>query len=424
MTAPNPPPAPGGPRFGNLDGLRAIAAGLVFMLHAFMILGPGPFTVRHWRFISWLGPLGVGIFFAISGFVLYRPYVSAALAGTTRPRLWGFWLRRMVRIFPAYWLALAAYVAVGQVHIPNVADFVTFTGLLESYRSQYAARGLIVSWTLVVEVSFYLTLPLFVAVCSAIIGHRSPRRRALLVHSVAVGVLFAGGVALRVWDIFFRHGPLHPPGTWFPLEQVSSWLPGYLHWFAVGMAVALVSVRLSLGPPVPRAVARLTRRPGPALAGALVLLVVAFASDIPLNVYSSSGFQAMALTLIPPLFSGLVLTAAVFADHRAVISRALSARTVVWVGTVSYGIYLWHRLVLVEVHDHTMGQGFRTSLVWIALRYVAAAVGTVVLAAASYYALERPLNRWAHRRRAPDRPTPRQELGGRTNTATGSPSDR
>jgi peptidoglycan/LPS O-acetylase OafA/YrhL len=384
-------------RVGNLDGLRAIAAGLVFLLHAFMILGPGPFTARNWRSISWLGPIGVAIFFAISGFVLYRPYVSAAVNGTTMPGLWGFWLRRMVRIFPAYWVALAAYVAFDQVHIPNVTDLITFAGLLESYRSLYSARGLVVSWTLVVEVSFYLTLPLFAACCSAVVGRHSTRPRVLKIHAVAVGILFAAGLGIRVWDIFFRHGPLHAPGSWFPLEQITFWLPGYLHWFAAGMAVALVSVRRSMDAPSPSWVLRLTRRPGYALTGAAILLVVAIATDIPLNVYSSSGIQAMALTLIPPLFGGLVLSAAVFADRRATVSRMLSARYLVWAGTISYGIYLWHRLVLVEVRDHTFGPGFRTSLAWTALRYIVAAAGTLLIAAASYYALERPLNRLVHR---------------------------
>ena len=95
----------GTPRqFPCFDGLRAIAVVLVLLLHTAWISG---FTLR-----SSLGiytarlEIGVSIFFLISGFLLYRPFVLSHLTGERSPNTRRFWQRRLLRIVPAYWLAL------------------------------------------------------------------------------------------------------------------------------------------------------------------------------------------------------------------------------------------------------------------------------------------------------------------------------
>ena len=81
-------------RLGGIDGLRAIAAGLVFLYHGSILLGAGGFMTRHWNVVGLLGPLGVCIFFVISGFLLFRPFVGAVLADAAFPTCGDFWLRR------------------------------------------------------------------------------------------------------------------------------------------------------------------------------------------------------------------------------------------------------------------------------------------------------------------------------------------
>src|SRR3954469_5768518 len=97
-------PPPGHPRFPLLDSLRAIAVLCVLLSHTSALSGSnegtwyGPFTTRL--------NVGVTIFFLISGFLIYRPFVNSRLNGAPKTPLVVFFERRFLRIFPAYWLAL------------------------------------------------------------------------------------------------------------------------------------------------------------------------------------------------------------------------------------------------------------------------------------------------------------------------------
>src|SRR5687767_14314678 len=97
-------------RFPLFDSLRAIAAILVLCSHAAIFAGatdPGsavqPYAAR-------LG-VGVAIFFVISGFLLYRPFLHSQVTGNPRPRLLSYGLGRFLRIFPPYWVALTVTAA-------------------------------------------------------------------------------------------------------------------------------------------------------------------------------------------------------------------------------------------------------------------------------------------------------------------------
>ena len=81
--------------------MRAIAAGFVFAYHGSVLLGLGGFMSRHWNVVGLFGPLGVCIFFVISGFLLFRPFVGAILGDRTGPGSGSFWLRRSLRVLPA-----------------------------------------------------------------------------------------------------------------------------------------------------------------------------------------------------------------------------------------------------------------------------------------------------------------------------------
>src|SRR3954464_11053371 len=88
----------------SLDGMRALAAFGVVATHAGFNSGrsldDGPFApfLARWDF-------GVTVFFLLSGFLLYQPFVGAALGIDPPPSIPRFYLRRCLRIFPAYWIA-------------------------------------------------------------------------------------------------------------------------------------------------------------------------------------------------------------------------------------------------------------------------------------------------------------------------------
>ncbi|MER8974386.1 MULTISPECIES: acyltransferase [unclassified Mesorhizobium] len=158
----------------QLDGLRAIAIGLVGVEHF-----GGPWVRTH--FPIGAGALGVQLFFVLSGFLITRNLLfrlEQAPAGEVIRR---FYIGRAVRLMPAYYLTLLVLFVLG---VPEVHDFIVWH---LTYTSNYlAATGgpLLVFWSLAVEEQFYLLLPMLVLLSGR--------------HAVRVGVFLIGtGFLLR-----------------------------------------------------------------------------------------------------------------------------------------------------------------------------------------------------------------------------------
>ena len=234
------PPAPSGNRFPCFDGLRAIAALAVVAYHSSGI-SYGLFTFRSptWL-LSWmsrLGFFGVAVFFVISGFLLYRPFAVAALTNQPGPRVLPFWKRRAFRIFPAYWVALAVSVYVlGQDPFGSLQETVFQFGLLQNYRDTWLRNGLGVSWTLVVELSFYFFLPFIAAGIRAMSSSTAGVASRLRMQILGLVLIAGFGIAIKSWWLFGYQAERSSPGAWFALRGFTYWLPGYLDWFALGDA--------------------------------------------------------------------------------------------------------------------------------------------------------------------------------------------
>ena len=150
-------PAPRSAHFPLFDSLRAIAALSVLLYHVRDYSGVSATVQRYTGHLD----MGVTVFFVISGFLLYRPFVHARLRGkpplATGPYAW----RRFLRIVPAYWVAL---IAAGLL-LGNYTVFGThspyYFGLLQTFRSDTMFGGISQAWTLSVELSFYVFLPLW-----------------------------------------------------------------------------------------------------------------------------------------------------------------------------------------------------------------------------------------------------------------------
>ncbi len=339
-------------RFGRVDDLRAVAATLVFVCHAGLLwsVNDGPKTSAQ---LFYLGRLGVAIFFVISGLVIYRPFVVAGRGGRKQD-LWEYTVRRLVRIVPAYWVALAVFAVLLPQQVPSLtwAHGGLFTGFAQIYSQGSYYRGLSVAWSLDVELCFYVAAPLFALALERLLRERRERLEpwfllALALASIAVRRLSPQGIA---------------GGT----------ILGYMGWFAIGMALAR-----SLGHP--RARLRLGNvgaiAPwGFAAAGYLLLsaiLPTTVANQGTLGAYLGLG-----------LLATLIVLPAVNGEHNQ------ATRIGKWLGDRSYGIYLWHYPILA----------------WLAVKllsgwqYVASAVFLTLLAShLSYHLVERPLMRRARR---------------------------
>ena len=166
--------------FSGFDGLRAIAALGVLVCHVGLQSG---FVGRNKALGPWISraDVGVALFFVLSGFLLYRPFIAARLDRRPGPRTRSYLRKRLLRILPAYWLALTVLVVVidtrDRQDITGWWDAFIYYGLLQSYSKSHALGGLQQAWTLVNEMAFYFLLPLWAAVFAWVASRAGPARR-------------------------------------------------------------------------------------------------------------------------------------------------------------------------------------------------------------------------------------------------------
>jgi peptidoglycan/LPS O-acetylase OafA/YrhL len=231
------------------------------------------------------------------------------------------------------------------------------------------------AWSLCVEVAFYVFLPLYAALM-----RRAPgSARAEL---TGAALLFATSLGYKLW--LLTRGP-------YGEHALLSWhfaLPEFLDYFAIGIALAALSVQETQG----RLVALVARRPWIAwLAAALLFVVVSKGIGLTGSVHDHvTGARYLALHyLYAGIALGLVLPA-VFGDpDEGVIRRILGWRPILWVGLVSYGAFLYHFAWLGQLVDWRFGSvaDDLSPYVW----FLAAMAGALAIAAVSWYCVERPL---------------------------------
>lgn len=387
-------------RFPNLDGMRAIAALSVLVYH---VVGTYSLVEQRrvsWAFIFTFGNFGVSIFFLLSGFLLYRPFVLADLRGSAAPRLVGFWKRRFLRIFPAYWVAVTvAILLFREAQISSIKDFLTVYLLLQSYRRGWILIGLGVEWTLVIEVSFYLLLP-FIALGIRALGRRaSDARGRVRVQVVSLAVLYLGALVYRWWALYVLAPHARGSREWFPTSQLDHWIFSYLDWFAIGMLLAVGSAWVAVGGRVPWPIRALARRPWISWLLALECFVVVQQLHLPPSAFDPvTRVQSFGTVVGFGLTAMFLLIPMVYGDQaRGGIRKVLSTRTVTWLGVISYGIYLWHIVVVNEIKELAREGRFPVQLgFWFLVTVVLA----LALAAASHRLVEQPAIRLSHRGRS------------------------
>ena len=357
-----------------LDGVRALAILGVMAYH----LGFG-----------WAsgGYLGVDLFFVLSGFLITSLLVEERCT-TGRIRLGSFWGRRARRLLPALFIVLVAVsvyaVLNGRFSSPTTGGAAIDLGALrgdtlatllyvanwhaviahQSYFAQFSTPSpLQHTWSLAIEEQFYLVWPL------AVVGLFLWAKRRW--RTVGLGLCLVGAVASAVAMAVLFHPGGDPTRVYYGTDTRAFDL-------LVGAAVAF----LAASRPQPGRRARTLLHAGalPA-AGALAYFWVTAGttSGTPTDTMFRGGFLLCA-----------VLAAVVIADARQFdqgpLAKALSIRPVRWIGTVSYGLYLWHWPVFVYFTQSRTGlSGFSLDAGRIAT--------TFAFATTSYYLLELPIRR-------------------------------
>ena len=370
--APSPAvaPPPGNPRFPLLDAMRALAALAIVLTHTGGVSdfntdnALGAYTARL--------NMGVTLFFLLSGFLLYRPFVAARLEGRPPVRIRDYTRRRVLRIVPAYWVALTVLAL-----WPGLPAFwdgpwwrsYSFT---QVYWLESTVQGIFPAWTLCIEISFYLALPFLAVAIGRLAGRRWRVELALL------ALLAGASLAVRT--------ALQTDGGFFVLQNT---LATYLDWFVYGMVLAVLSV-VAHGRPN-GAVRLIARRPWLSWAGAAVAFwFVATQLDLPRGFFLAyTNINYLGEHLGYALIAVLLLLPAIFgAEGGGWPRRLLAWRPLAWLGLVSYGIFLYHGPFVLWLKRHDAdtwipGSGY-LSMTIPALAFAVAA------AAVSYYLVERP----------------------------------
>jgi len=301
-------------RVPSLDGLRGFAVLLVLFSHASNIgvwLGP-------WFDCRGVGRYGVFLFFVLSAYLLTRQFLELAPAAKARPRTWlNYFLRRFLRIVPAYVACLIVYVIARSWPLERAGLHALFL------------RGEDHFWAIPVEIGFYFLLPVFIALTS-LVARRSSLLAALALAAVAVALRLAFAPDYGAVPPDFR------PAFWpfVPIFLAGSCVAVAEHWYERAVRASLRE-RLRL--------------PFELLALASLALVVAHAPSlaelrrgVPVEgTHYHLDFDRFAVLWAVFLFTLL--------HGRGWLRACFEARGLRFVGLVSYSTYLLHELVLEAV---------------------------------------------------------------------------
>ena len=357
-----------------LDGLRAVGALAVVLTH--VTFQTGQATRGTGGALLARLDVGVAVFFALSGFLLYRPHAVALRRGSPTPSRWRYSVRRVSRIMPGYWAALAVVAVASPAPAGRVLTHLwlgqTYTGALFPAFTQ--------TWSLCTEAAFYLCLPLVAAAIRRAVARYGP---------AAQPWVLTGLVTLGYGYLAAAHGLGLP-------DRTLLWLPGHLDWFVAGMALAAVSAQGSAGTGRLGSWARqLADWPGTCWAAAGVLLLFA-ATPLagPLTLAPVPDLAAVVKEVLYAAIAVLLLVPAALGPADRGLGSLLAHPVSRYLGRISYGIFLWHLLVLRGVFAIT-GWGTFSGHLWPVA--VLTTFGAVAVASVSWLLVEGPALRLGDR---------------------------
>jgi peptidoglycan/LPS O-acetylase OafA/YrhL len=323
-------------RVASLTGVRAVAALLVMLTHA--AYTTGKYTHGYVGLVYSRAEIGVPIFFVLSGFLLFGPWVRSAAHGTPSPSVRRYAWHRVRRIMPAYVVTVVAAYLVYHFRTAGPNPGHTWEGLFrnltltqiytDNYLFSFLHQGLTQMWSLAVEVAFYIALPLLAYLLLVVLCRRQWRPGLLLTGTAGLALLTPAWLVL-----------VHTT-DWLP-DGARLWLPTYLAWFVGGMLLAV------LQPMGVRAYA---------LACVPLALVCYFIVSTPIAGEPTTSPAELREALVKAGFYAVIATlvvAPLALGDRGIYARLLSSRPMVFLGEISYEIFLIHlvtmELVMVEV---------------------------------------------------------------------------
>ncbi|MFB9881110.1 acyltransferase family protein [Planobispora siamensis] len=376
-----------GQYFPELQGIRALAVLAVVTVHSAFAAGQIGFGDQPGN--GWIGVVierftreSLPILFALSGFLLYRPFALATIAGARQTyNLGSYAWRRALRIFPAYWLLAVVALAtplflMGQERAEQGFWYVVRVLTMQHvYEAGGIPPGMESTWSMATEIAFYVLLPVFAWLFHRLAaGAATPaaKARRVLVPIFAIVLI---GYAFSAWS----H---HPSLGQYPVQ--GNWPIGWFGYLAVGMALATLSAAAEGGAWLApyRLIARFPGRTWALAFGITVLYCFS-----PMGDQGTSNFPPTEVVLfnqpIDLLIVFLVLAPLTVPDVRSrFITAVLTVRPLQFIGRVSYAMFLWH-IPAIYIWNLWGSTNFPLALLLVHGTAFAAAV-------VSYYAVERP----------------------------------
>ena len=377
-------------RIPGADGLRAIACLLVVWHHTAQKLNPegAPPLAGLLQFLGMRGEVGVSMFFVLSGCLLSLPFWASFVESKPFPSIKRYSLNRAARIAPAFWLNLIICNILAAVLFNlefNWQKFVSAFLFINSYHFSTffptEVNGPL--WSIGLEVSCYLLLPIVLYLIFRIARSNAWAYVGLLTAIVALQAInpliikvFMTDNDQKGWQFGIDGGAKQ----WLPYWNISTFFTQFL----IGSLAALVIVHLRSMATKP------TRIFDFAFIATAIQAVVLVVSRLTPGWEDSVTQQPY----LSPFFAIFMAGLLVFGSHSKYVSRVLDNRLFSWLAKLSFGIYLWH-VVVIEVIarkfvSNYVFSGMNDVWQWV---FISAIVlgSAIAIAAVSWRLLESPI---------------------------------
>jgi peptidoglycan/LPS O-acetylase OafA/YrhL len=366
-------------RYNDLEAYRGVAALAIVVFHAYQssrITAAYIYQGTPLHFILRNLDGGVSVFLALSGFLIFLPFVRALLGQGKPQSAHGFLIRRAIRILPLYYVAISLIWSIrfggGTSQWTSLIEHLTFTQIFDN---RFIFWDIGPAWSLAVEVLFYLGIALSAPALQWICNRlkQSSHRVALLIGFVTA--LIAASVAYKALVFYgFHISEDNNVAYYNPLAK--------LDLFALGMLLAIVVALTSERP--------ILKGWKPALlrwAGVAMLIPIFILRE-------QNDFIYLFFHTFCGLFTVMWLASTVLAERGTNWEKRLSNPILMFIGTISYSVYIWHEPIMLELESlHWIN--FQNALAF-PFSTIAFLLVVILAGGVSYYIIEYPTQYLRH----------------------------